>query len=74
VGAEELIGGEESGLNMVVEFNWSVRGALPGDAEVVCTRNFIMVQQLTWSTLSGERRKSDEGDMAFLLGLRSVWA
>jgi hypothetical protein len=35
VGAEELVGGEESGLYTVVEFNWSARGALPGDAEVV---------------------------------------
>jgi hypothetical protein len=71
-GAEELVGGEESGLNTAVEFNWSVQEALPGDAEVVRTRNLKMVQWLTWSTLSGGRRKSGEGDSAPPVGLHPV--
>jgi hypothetical protein len=41
--AEELIGGEESGLNTTVKFNWLAREALPGDAEAVRTRNSKMV-------------------------------
>jgi hypothetical protein len=71
-GAEELVGGEESSLNTTVEFNWSVREALPGDAEAVHPRNLKMVQWLTRSTLSGERRKSGEGGLASPVGLRSV--
>jgi hypothetical protein len=31
-----------------------------------------MVQWLTRSTLSGERKKSDEGDLVFPVRLRSV--
>jgi hypothetical protein len=46
--------------------------ALPGDTEVVRTRNLKMVQWLTRSTLSGERRKSGEGGLASPVGLRSV--
>jgi hypothetical protein len=57
-GAEELIASEESGLSTTVEFNWSVREALPGDAEAVRMRNLKMVQWLTRSTLFGGRRKS----------------
>jgi hypothetical protein len=57
---------------MAVEFNWSVRGALPGDAEAVRTRNLRIVQRLTRSTLSGGRRKSGEGDLASPVGLRLV--
>jgi hypothetical protein len=32
-----------------------------------------MVRWLTWSTLSGGRRKYGEGDLVSLVGLRSVW-
>jgi hypothetical protein len=36
---DELVGGKGLGLYTTVEFNWSARGALPGDTEVVRTRN-----------------------------------
>jgi hypothetical protein len=68
---EELDGGEESSLNTAIKFNWLVREALLGDTEVVRTRNLKMVQWLTRSTLSGGRRKSGEGHLASLVGLRS---
>jgi hypothetical protein len=71
-GAEELVGGEESSLNMAVKFNWLAWGALPGDTEAMRTRNLKMVQWLTRSTLPGGRRKSGEGDLASPVGLRSV--
>jgi hypothetical protein len=70
--AEELVGGEESGLNTPVKFNWLAREALPGDAEAVRTRNLKMAQWLTRSTLSGEWKKSGEGDPVSPVGLRSV--
>jgi hypothetical protein len=61
--AKELVDSEGSHLYTAVEFNWSAQGALPGDAENVRTRNLIMVQRLTRSTLSGGWRDSGEGDL-----------
>jgi hypothetical protein len=69
--AEELVGGEEFGLHRVVGFNWSARGALQGDAEAMRTRNLMMVQRLTRSTLSVGRRDFGEGDLASPVGLAS---
>jgi hypothetical protein len=40
---EELIDGEESGLNTTIKFNWLAREALPGGVEAVRTRNLNMV-------------------------------
>jgi hypothetical protein len=69
---EELVGSEESSQNTAVKFNWLAWGSLPSDTEAVRTRNLKMVQWLTRSTLSDGRRKSDEGDLASPVGLRSV--
>jgi hypothetical protein len=70
--AGELVGGECPDLTTTKEFYWLDRRALPSDAEAVCARNLEMVQWLTWSTLSGEQKKSGEDDPVFPVRFRLV--